>query len=516
MYGLNVKNSLSTSNKKMVSVNSLPGYEDCEGYFVDSDGNVYSSKMRNVKSTEKLELKLSIRAEVRDGCHIELLAKKYNLAAAEILKIISEKESLKRRSPSRNLKNGYLYLTMNTKSGKVRACSIHRLVALAFLPKKSKTHLVVRHLDGNRHNNRVENLSWGTRSENVHDQKIHAGTGSIDYLTSIEQMRFHRDISYSTSLAERRAERKLRAAKELLENGALPVYGFQDYFLVEETNGCGIVSIKSGYPRVLSSHFSNKYGHLAVDLYKNGKKYSRPFHVIVMQTLKGMPPKNSPFVLHIDGNPMNNDISNLKYGDSYENSQDAIKHARLKDPNSTRLLPSDVRRIFDLAANSEMNMTEIAAFLKIDRTMVSLVLRRKTHMKLAIPNKILEKAKHKLKKSPRRTPKGIADTIRREFLAKEVTCKKLAKKYGINMMTVNRILHSPDHVDVLTTKKLQNKIELRLKTNVGSYLRKLSSQQVRKIRELHKTGMWNYSELGRKFGVHRVRIRQIVNQETYK
>jgi 16S rRNA U516 pseudouridylate synthase RsuA-like enzyme len=42
-------------------------------------------------------------------------------------------------------------------------------VAAAFLPQKSSTDQVLRHLNDNPTDNRVENLAWGTYSDNLND-----------------------------------------------------------------------------------------------------------------------------------------------------------------------------------------------------------------------------------------------------------------------------------------------------------------------------------------------------------
>lgn len=68
---------------------------------------------------------------------------------------------------SLNSKNTDRYITCKlTINGITRSVQLHRLVLESFIPM-SKTRNIVNHLDGNKHNNKLENLEWVTAKENV-------------------------------------------------------------------------------------------------------------------------------------------------------------------------------------------------------------------------------------------------------------------------------------------------------------------------------------------------------------
>ncbi|WP_369293750.1 NUMOD4 motif-containing HNH endonuclease [Rhodococcus qingshengii] len=66
---------------------------------------------------------------------------------------------------------GYLRVGLS-RDGESKLFSVHRLVAAAFCERVADGD-VVRHLDGDKENNRAENLTWGTDSENMIDQVRH-------------------------------------------------------------------------------------------------------------------------------------------------------------------------------------------------------------------------------------------------------------------------------------------------------------------------------------------------------
>lgn len=56
-------------------------------------------------------------------------------------------------------RNGYRFVILHK-----RLCLVHRLIGMAFLPNPKET---INHINGNKSDNRIENLEWATRSENT-------------------------------------------------------------------------------------------------------------------------------------------------------------------------------------------------------------------------------------------------------------------------------------------------------------------------------------------------------------
>lgn len=62
-------------------------------------------------------------------------------------------------------KQGYLVISMHNNSTP-KSRRIHRLVAEAFIPNPLNKR-TINHIDGNKTNNRIDNLEWATQSENT-------------------------------------------------------------------------------------------------------------------------------------------------------------------------------------------------------------------------------------------------------------------------------------------------------------------------------------------------------------
>jgi hypothetical protein len=74
-------------------------------------------------------------------------------------------------------KNGYLKVRLSINGKRINR-KIHRLVCLAFHGQPSPEKPLVRHLDGNKHNNSPDNLCWGSHQENEHDAVLNGEKAS--------------------------------------------------------------------------------------------------------------------------------------------------------------------------------------------------------------------------------------------------------------------------------------------------------------------------------------------------
>lgn len=68
--------------------------------------------------------------------------------------------------------NGYTYISLK-RGGKRQSIGVHVLVLSAFHGERTDEAPVTRHLDGDRSNNRPDNLAWGTYADNSWDTVRH-------------------------------------------------------------------------------------------------------------------------------------------------------------------------------------------------------------------------------------------------------------------------------------------------------------------------------------------------------
>jgi hypothetical protein len=67
-------------------------------------------------------------------------------------------------------RGGYLRVNLY-KEGRYKTLAIHRLLAFYFIPNPKK-YSEIDHIDGDRLNNKLDNLRWCTRSENMRNNNV--------------------------------------------------------------------------------------------------------------------------------------------------------------------------------------------------------------------------------------------------------------------------------------------------------------------------------------------------------
>lgn len=126
-------------------------------------------------------------------------------------------------------------------------------------------------------------------------------------------------------------------------------------------------------------------GYVRVYLYNNNKKYRKSVHRLVAEAF--IPnPLNKPQVNHIDGNKLNNHVSNLEWNTGSENLKNAFKLGLMKpNPTNAKLSKTDIMCIFKLA-NKGVNQREIALQFKVTQATVSRIKNNKIWKGVTIKN----------------------------------------------------------------------------------------------------------------------------------
>lgn len=244
--------------------------------------------------------------------------------------------------------NGTLTWGSRHASGYLRACigrvqwSVHRLVVHAFHgPPRNPLAWQINHLDGNRSNNRLNNLQWVTPKQNMrHSYQALSRRTAGPKLSVAVKCRAVGSEAWTGYPSMTEAAKALGISIQLVSascsrGAAVKGYEFQK----ERTDGDiegeewkQMVDPKTGYPipgkmvsslgrlksktgRISAGH-TRKDGYCATSFRLGSKPRSRHVHThqLVARAFLGPPPSpRYTQVNHKDGNKSNNSLGNLEY-----------------------------------------------------------------------------------------------------------------------------------------------------------------------------------------------------------
>lgn len=246
--------------------------------------------------------------------------------------------------------NGYKTVNIRVK-GKSKYISISRMVLLAFIGE-DETKPICNHKDGNKLNNRLDNLEWTTQKENIQ----HALQNNLVGLHNTKIKKYDKEdnfIAEYNSINEAATENNIsRHSISKVLNGVYKVGGgfvwkysnednikkeidLSDFETIEEHKNYMVSKKGEVYSVVMKKLLKpvkNDNGHTYVSLCDaiNGKKKRNCYvHVLVAKTfLPNDYPDFDINVFHKDGNKSNNHVNNLKWVSSHEIKKAAKERKR--------------------------------------------------------------------------------------------------------------------------------------------------------------------------------------------
>jgi len=116
-------------------------------------------------------------------------------------------------------------------------------------------------------------------------------------------------------------------------------------------------------------------GYRTVNLYREGIMYHRRVHQLILTTFVGPRPEGLE-CRHLDGNPGNNCIENLRWGTSRENTMDTIRHGNRvnnKGVNNyhAKLSEDQVKSIYFSYHNGTYSVKELVSIFGVSRSCIT-------------------------------------------------------------------------------------------------------------------------------------------------
>ena len=110
---------------------------------------------------------------------------------------------------------------------------------------------------------------------------------------------------------------KNKVTENLEELKASPIPAMPGYYINKEGKVYSVICLEP---------YVDPDGYIRVNVFIDGKKKRPGIHSIIAKTFIEKKSLDQVVVRHLDGNPSNNDLTNLAWGTVLENSKDMIRH----------------------------------------------------------------------------------------------------------------------------------------------------------------------------------------------
>jgi hypothetical protein len=128
----------------------------------------------------------------------------------------------------------------------------------------------------------------------------------------------------------------------------------------------------------------NKHGYFEVRLQQKGKGRTRPVHRLLLEAWVGPCPEGME-CRHLNGNPSDNRLENLKWGTRSENIADAVRHGtnlnffqRGENAPRAKLTKQQALLVYNLYHKAKYKITNLAKEFGVSRSAVYHIIEKRT------------------------------------------------------------------------------------------------------------------------------------------
>lgn len=214
----------------------------------------------------------------------------------------------------------------------------------------------------------------------------------------------------------------------------------EGYFINEEGK---IFSTKQKTLKQLKTRVNSR-GYEEIKIQRNNYKVHRLVAIAYISN-----PENLPQVNHIDGNKLNNDVSNLEWATNSDNQYHAWKTGLQpkRHASNASLTQKEADAIREEYVNTKIGTLELSRKYNVSKTTIKDILNAKYYNL----DKTIKPVSRK-KTPPSFTPEQVIE-IRELYATGEYSYNKLGKMFGVNHKTIKGITEriTYKHIESVTT-----------------------------------------------------------------